>query len=196
MRNFLKSIFYDSKEMINLVKCTNCENQFEAENIFKEVCKFCGEFLFSTATHSPDIINYEIINYRNEDILKPIFKFLIYPIQIFYFLFYAFTTLFLLPPYLLITSGISKLFNVNKTNVSMDIFLILISYFVFTNLYSRKIVLSEFEIVTIVISLLPFLIFSSVLKEEDFNYDAEELFRYKARVYITWFFLALLVTYV
>lgn len=192
MRNFLKSIFYDSKEMINLVKCTNCENQFEAENIFKEVCKFCGEFLFSTAAHSPDIINYAIINYRNEDILKPIFKFLIFPFQIFF----AFITLLLLPPYLLISSGISKLFNVNKTNVSMDIFLIFISYFVFTNLYSRKIILSEFEIVTIVISLLPFLIFSRVLKEEDFNYDVEELFRFKARVYITWFFLALLVTYV
>lgn len=192
MRYFLKSIFYDSKEIINLVKCTNCENQFETTDVFKEVCKFCGEFLFSTATHSPDIINYEIINYRNEDILKPIFKFLIFPFQIFF----AFIRLFLLPPHLLITSGISKLSNVNKTNVSMDIFLIFISYFVFTNLYSRKIILSEFEIVTIVISLLPFLIFSSLLKEEDFNYDAEELFRYKARVYITWFFLALLVTYV
>ena len=28
------------------------------------------------------------------------------------------------------------------------------------------------------------------------KYEAEELFKYKARVYICWFFLGLLVTYV
>ena len=218
MKRFLKSIFYNSEEKINLVKCTNCENQFETDNVFKEDCKFCGEKLFYDATHSSGYANYEILNYRNEDVLKPAFNFLLSPFLVIFSVI-SFPFVFLLVSLYSIVSGIlSKLLSVENEikfwredetaklsdipvlragiAFSMDAFLIFISYVVFTNLYSRKIILSEFEIWTILISFLPFLIFSSVLKEDDFNYDREEQFRYKAKVYLTWFFLALLVTYI
>ena len=196
MRQFLKNIFYNSEEKINLVKCTNCKNQFETDDVFKEDCKFCGEKLFYDATHISGYANYEILNYRNVDVLKPVFKFLLSPFQVI-FAVISFPFVFLLVSLYSIVSGIlSKLLSINKASFSMDVFLIFISYVVFTNLYSRKIILSEIEIWIILISIFPFLIFSSLLKEDDFNYDWEEQFKYKAKVYLSWFSLALLVTYI
>jgi hypothetical protein len=195
MKQFLKSIFYNSEEKINLVKCTNCENQLETDDVFKEDCKFCGQKLFTIPYHSPGYANYEILNYRNVDVLKPVFKFLLSPFQVI-FAVISFPFVFLLVSIYSIVSGIlSKLLSINKASFSMDVFLIFISYVVFTNLYSRKIILSEIEIWIILISIFPFLIFSSLLID-DFNYDWEEQFKYKAKVYLSWFFLALLVTYV
>ena len=157
MKQFLKSIFYNSEEKINLVKCTNCKNQFETDDVFKEDCKFCGEKLFYDATHISGYANYEILNYRNVDVLKPVFKFLLSPFQVI-FAVISFPFVFLLVSLYSIVSGIlSKLLSINKASFSMDVFLIFISYVVFTNLYSRKIILSEFEIWTILISFLPFL---------------------------------------
>ena len=203
MRQFLKNIFYNSEEKINLVKCTNCKNQFETDDVFKEDCKFCGEKLFYDATHISGYANYEILNYRNVDVLKPVFKFLLSPFQVIFavvsliFAVISFPFVFLLVSLYSIVSGIlSKLLSINKASFSMDVFLIFISYVVFTNLYSRKIILSEIEIWIILISIFPFLIFSSLLKEDDFNYDWEEQFKYKAKVYLSWFSLALLVTYI
>ena len=195
MKPFLKSIFYNSEEKINLVKCTNCKNQLETDDVFKEDCKFCGQKLFYDATHSPGYANYEILNYRNVDVLKPVFKFLLSPFQVI-FAVISFPFVFLLVSLYSIVSGIlSKLLSINKASFSMDVFLIFISYVVFTNLYSRKIILSEIEIWIILISIFPFLIFSSLLAN-DFYYDWEEQFKYKAKVYLSWFSIALLVTYV